>query len=791
MNIDISTKMGFGPSESSWLPNRETTVAICTTLIAALVAVYVYKSITQRSFHARTRHIANEVELVRLCEEIKDEPLSSLDRNIRQLMDSETTVVGPYTFYYKSESNEKSALVSACRYGRVDIVKYFLNNFSKCVHVSSTANLDLPVGRYHSMVEVHRCSALYAACFHGSIETVLHLLKSKADINQSDCLGRTPLQVAAQRGHMMLVQELLGKGADIDISDDHGYTPLLSAVSEKHIKVVMVLLEHEADLFHTTTDGHSALHIAAENGSKQLIELLLQYSPGLAKHYSYDHNHRLASPIKLAASRGHVSATQILMESAKLSPAQDPDVLLLWGSALLSPHHKYIQSSVKRYWIEALELREQHHLLNSTLTPHEVYEYRSEMSRIDDVIEYFSSNPSSTNTSPTSSTRDITTPITTPTKLHDGANLDLSSTSLSSTSTIYLTADGTTDVFYQSLIIFERCLGYGDPAVIKRLIEVSKYMLSKRKFHQANQLLCRSLEMSMDRITRYPHSDFCHHSEIEYEIKSMLRTLCDILSDLMAGGYADLRFSVYLNYLKTAFDSYANKEARYDCFGNPAKINEHVVLWMLCVLAAWVYYRNKIAATLHEDVNDMLELSEYEECDSLIHTLINQHMFICNGTTLLHLTLAKLGSRDSLVRSYPFLKDMSSFVTALLEWSDAQVANLASSLGDRPLHVASQRARSDQEAMQLISPLLKHGAHIDACNARGKTAAEMQRHKILRHNRPKCLTCLCYNKLIDAKMPCDLLPASQNFTENDKELLRLHDPEHAKVEYQNLFESVV
>ena len=782
MNIDLSRAMGFGPSESSWLPNRDTTVAICTTLIAALFAVYVYKTITQRSFHTRTKHVTNEVELVRLCEEIKEEPLSTLDRNIRQLVNSETRIVGPYTFYYKEESNEKSALVSACRYGRVDIVKYFLNNFSKCVQISSTANLDLPVGRSHSMLEVHRCSALYAACFHGSIETALHLLKSKANINQTDCLGRTPIQVAAQHGHMMLVQELVSKGADVNISDHHGYTPLLSAVLEKYAKVVTVLLEHNADLYHVTNDGHTALHIAAENGSKQIITILLKHDSSLAKHRSYDQTHKLASPIVLAASRGHIATTQLLMEMATRSPAQDPDVLLLWGAALLSPQHKYIQSSVQRYWIEAVELREQHQLLNSSLTPLDVYEYRYEMSRVDDVIGYFSSNPSSANSSPTSSTRDLLAPT------RNNNKPCLANFSLNNT--IHLTPDGTTDVFYQSLIIFERCLGYGDPIVIKRLIEVSQYMLSKRKFYQANQLLCRSLEMSMDRINRQPNSNFCHHSEIEYEIKSMLKTLCDILSELMSGDYTDLKFSVYLNYLSTAFEGY-NNEARYDCNGNPAKINEHIVLLMLSVLAAWVYYRNRILTIPHEDVNDTSEFTEFEECESLSRKLTNQHMFICNGTTLLHIALSKMGTRDSLVHNYPFLKDLSSFITAILIWCNKEVVNLADSIGDRPLHVAAQRARSDQEASQLVIPLLKNGAHIDACNARGKTAAEIHRHRVLKRIKPTCLTCLCYNKIISSRIDYEQIPLNDDFTDSDRLLLRLHDPFHAKQQYRHLFKSKV
>lgn len=764
MNFELGAVMGFGTPDS-WLPNRETTIAVCTTVMAALVALYVYRSITQRTYHSRTRHVANEVELVRLCEEIREEPLSTLDRNIRHLVNSDSTIPGPSSFYYKNESVEISALVSASRYGRVDIVKYFLHNFSKCIQVTHTSNLDLPVGRYHSMREIHKCSALYAACFNGSIETVTHLLKAKANINQRDCLGRTPLQVACQRGHMMLVQELLSNGAKVNSSDNCGYTALLSAVSERHANVVTVLLEHNADIRHSSFDGHTALHIAAEDGSKQIVELLLQHDPKLACLHSYDQKHKLASPLYLAASRGHISITKLLMDASTRSATQVPDILLLWGAALVKPQHQYVRASVQRYWIEALELKEQHSLITSSLAPLEFYEYRYEMSHIDDVIGYFSSQMSTPNHPHNTIT---------PTKQNGGINF----AELGSDKSISLSSDGYIEVFYQSLIILERCLGYGDPLVIKRLLEVAKYMLSKRKYLQSETLLCRALEMSMDRTSQFPKNNFCHNSEMEYELKVMLKNLCDVISELLQNNYTELRFSVYLNYISTAFEGYVGK-ARYDCYNNPAKINDHVILLMLAVLAAWVSYREQIF-----DPNDTgIDYSEYDECENLAQKLINEHLFVCNGTTLLHLTLGKLGTRDSLVRDYPFLKDLSGFVEALLTWGTDDIVNLSNESGDKPLHIAACRARSDLEASQLILPLLSHCAHQDAVNSIGKTAAEIQRHQPLKLNSPMNLRCFCYNVIVNESLPYETWSLKKYFTEHDKVLLRLHDPQCAKIQF--------
>ena len=45
MNFDYTYVMGFGTPDS-WLPNKETTVALCTTIIAAVVAsLYIYRFI--------------------------------------------------------------------------------------------------------------------------------------------------------------------------------------------------------------------------------------------------------------------------------------------------------------------------------------------------------------------------------------------------------------------------------------------------------------------------------------------------------------------------------------------------------------------------------------------------------------------------------------------------------------------------------------------------------------------------------------------------------------------------
>ena len=729
--------MGFSPSDS-WLPTRGTTVAVCTTLIAAVIALYVYKSVSSRqSRQVRTPHVSSSFDIVRLCREIQYESLTTIDHSVRTIVNSETSKPSLYTFYQKDRTVEQSAIVTAGRFGRVDLVKYFLHNYPDCVQVDQSANLDVPVGRHHCMREVHDCSTLYAACFNGSIDIVQHLLKARASLKKMDCIHRSPLQVAAQRGHTELVEYLLSRGAQVNAADSHGYTPLLSAVTERNKEVVQCLLKNGADPCLRAKNGQTALHIAAELGNKPIVELLLQ-KKSLSCPRDHDSKHRLAPPYILAASRGHLPTCQLLLRAMNLTPTQTPDVLLLWGAAQVSPQHRYIHPSVQKWWTEAVELRQQHVSISVSLTPLEVYEYRSEVSTVDEVTALFSSQPPS--------------------------------------------PESYEEITYQSLLIMERCLGYGDSLVIQKILEAGRYLLEKKKWYQAEKLLCRALEMSMDRCSLWNPSNHCLTDELEWETKITLKQTCDLLDEMLRHGFDGLHFSTYLSYAVSAFEPFEDK-ARLCCNGSPAKINSHLILLLLSLLSAWV--QHKVSYYRHSDSSDIsessLDLTELDRCETLARKLVEKHLFICNDGTLLHLALTKLGTRDSLLPQYIFLKNISAFLDSLLSWGASRVVNLADSNGERPLHLAASRARTEFESHQLLTPLLRYRVHRDAVNASGKTAIEVQRCRVLRPSLPLPLQCLVSRQLIT---DCENSSAlAQHLRNTDRYILGLHCPSTASVEY--------
>ncbi|KAF2135963.1 uncharacterized protein K452DRAFT_322730 [Aplosporella prunicola CBS 121167] len=65
----------------------------------------------------------------------------------------------------------------------------------------------------------------------------------------------TPLNSAANNGHLETVKLLLEKGADLSVSNNDGWTPLNSAADSGHLEIVKFLLEKGADLSVSSNDG--------------------------------------------------------------------------------------------------------------------------------------------------------------------------------------------------------------------------------------------------------------------------------------------------------------------------------------------------------------------------------------------------------------------------------------------------------------------------------------------------------------------------------------------------------
>ena len=68
------------------------------------------------------------------------------------------------------------------------------------------------------------------------------------DVNGSDAVYTTALQVAAASGHESLVQLLAQRGASLEAANLYGWTPLMHAARHGHAGVVRLLLQRGADV---------------------------------------------------------------------------------------------------------------------------------------------------------------------------------------------------------------------------------------------------------------------------------------------------------------------------------------------------------------------------------------------------------------------------------------------------------------------------------------------------------------------------------------------------------------
>jgi ankyrin repeat protein len=68
---------------------------------------------------------------------------------------------------------------------------------------------------------------------HGHNHVIGYLVQSKANINITDYLGKTPLHYAAYNGSLELVRYLLQNDADIDAEDKTESSPLDDATENE------------------------------------------------------------------------------------------------------------------------------------------------------------------------------------------------------------------------------------------------------------------------------------------------------------------------------------------------------------------------------------------------------------------------------------------------------------------------------------------------------------------------------------------------------------------------------
>ncbi|XP_031550786.1 transient receptor potential cation channel subfamily A member 1-like, partial [Actinia tenebrosa] len=186
----------------------------------------------------------------------------------------------------------------ACRLGALDIIK--------CLYEH-----DMTVFT-HTLLDKEGMTALHRAAMFNHHSVVSFLVDHGMDLNPRDREKCTPLLLAAAHGCSPVVSLLLEKGADVTCKDDKNRTALHWAVGQD--KTIERLLKdervHDNKLVNQQdSTGATTLHYAAQGGFLKSVLLLLKNGadPSLK-------NHKLETPLHLAASHGWLPIVKKLME---------------------------------------------------------------------------------------------------------------------------------------------------------------------------------------------------------------------------------------------------------------------------------------------------------------------------------------------------------------------------------------------------------------------------------------------------------------------------------------------
>uniref|UniRef100_A0A672SWD4 Ankyrin repeat domain 44 n=1 Tax=Sinocyclocheilus grahami TaxID=75366 RepID=A0A672SWD4_SINGR len=206
-----------------------------------------------------------------------------------------------------------------------------------------------PVSASGHFLHLQTRSPLHLAAYHGQAQALEVLLEGHCEVDQGDEVGRTPLALAALRGHTDCALTLLNHGASPRSKDTlrgrtpihlagitsvcggnytvvHFYavfntllTPLMLAVMGGHVDAVSLLLEREASVDLADHQGLTALHLGLLCGQEECVQSLLELEASVLLG---DSKGRTA--IHLAAARGHASWLSELLSIACSEPPIPP-----------------------------------------------------------------------------------------------------------------------------------------------------------------------------------------------------------------------------------------------------------------------------------------------------------------------------------------------------------------------------------------------------------------------------------------------------------------------------------
>ena len=549
-------------------------------------------------------------------------------------------------------------LAEAILSGRFDIVEYLSKRFPTEVRqFLESAPADLQESPFHS------------ACRLYDAEMVRLLITCGASVHLPDTHGLPPLHAAIAGGRVDVLDALLENGASINQEDSYGWSPLCVAMSKP--EMVPPLLRRGADVNRRVSSGHTALHLAAQRGSRYLeayvtaadfmsmAPVFREEVPPAESRRNEDH---VPCPLFLAAANGHRLLVRVLAEHPECPPSCKADALLLLciAECLVNDSRLYCQlvlsgGDLVEGWMESLYFREANNLELPRLPPIPAYGNRIEVSTIQELEAIQNSEE---------------------------------------------------EMLFQSLIVYERCLGYRrhNRELTRLLCSAINYCLGHNKRQQCNLLLEKALGLEVCLLTLHPSSICIAPST--YMTSNLFKfhhwLFLHVMVQLRSGGH---KIGCYTALVRATVSLI---EEMRRCCKKSVSLEDMLHSTVLTAVNMLYEWHNNLGPG---DSEDFQQLGEW---------FVSANLRPVKGVTLLHCIYRGMPTMRLLTEAG--VATFSSFMAHILSWGAVDVIDEPNSLGGRPLHYAHKAAKQlgiPDQWEDIVSHLVEHGAHKDAVDQEG------------------------------------------------------------------------
>ncbi|KAM4712547.1 ankyrin repeat domain-containing protein 6b isoform 2-T2 [Anableps anableps] len=148
---------------------------------------------------------------------------------------------------------------------------------------------------------------LLIASHKGQADNVVQLINKGAKVAVTK-YGRSPLHLAAHKGHLEVVRILLKAGCDLDIQDDGEQTALHRAAVVGNTDIISALIQEGCALERQDKDGNTTLHEVSWHGFSQSVKLLVKAGANV-----HAKNKAGNTALHLACQNGHTQSSKVLL----------------------------------------------------------------------------------------------------------------------------------------------------------------------------------------------------------------------------------------------------------------------------------------------------------------------------------------------------------------------------------------------------------------------------------------------------------------------------------------------